>query len=496
MSLQHPHKLGKYPITGVIGQGAMGVVYKAVDPVIQRPVAIKTIHKSLLGDADPAEMTARFRNEAQAVGRLSHPGIVQIYEYGEDEATAYIAMEYVEGRNLEKLLQARPRLPEGDLLSVMDQLLDALAAAHRVGVWHRDVKPANLLVTQGGQVKLTDFGIARIEHLALTQVASMIGTPGYMAPEQYVGEGLSQRVDLFAAGVLLWRLLTGSVPFAGPPQTVMYKILNEHPPAPSTVAGSDPFFDAIAARALAKDPALRYASAEEFREALAARRTPRTQISPLTLDEDATVVIPSRGTPRPGSSSAPLPGGSAAGAPVTAGAATTSPAPGSWATGANAAVVAEMERALATVMGPVARAIVEQAARQCHDVDSLREAVASHIDNARDRAAFVSGTQRLGSGARSVAAPAASQATAVAPPVPAAATAAAGAGSGDVRLSEEFVAAALPLVAEVLGPIARLLVKKAAAQAQTRSQFLQMLVAAAEPADRVRMGQLLRKLPR
>jgi serine/threonine-protein kinase len=485
--MRHPDKLGKYPITGVIGQGAMGVVYKALDPVIQRPVAIKTIHKALLGDADPVEMAARFRNEAQAVGRLSHPGIVQIYEYGEDEATAYIAMEYVEGRNLEKLLQARPRLPEGDLLSVMDQLLDALDAAHRVGVWHRDVKPANLLVTQGGQVKLTDFGIARIEHLALTQVASMIGTPGYMAPEQYVGEGLSHRVDLFAAGVLLWRLLTGTVPFAGPPQTVMYKILNEHPPAPSTLAGSDPFFDAVVARALAKDPAQRYATAAEFRQALAARSTPRTQISPLTMDEDATIVIPasgSRGTPR-SSTAAPA-------APVPTAAPT---APGSWATGANAAVVAEMERALATVMGPVARAIVKQAARQCHDVDSLREAVAQHIDNARDREAFVSGTQRLGSGARTVATGAASAATQVVTATPAR-TAPPPAQVADDRLSEAAVAAAAPLVAEVLGPIAKLLVKKAAAQAQTRSQFLQMLIAAAEPGDRARMNKLLSKLPR
>jgi eukaryotic-like serine/threonine-protein kinase len=492
--MQHPDKLGKYPITGVIGQGAMGVVYKALDPVIQRPVAIKTIHKALLGDADPVEMAARFRNEAQAVGRLSHPGIVQIYEYGEDETTAYIAMEYVEGRNLEKLLQARPRLPEGDLLSVMDQLLDALDAAHRVGVWHRDVKPANLLVTQGGQVKLTDFGIARIEHLALTQVASMIGTPGYMAPEQYVGEGLSHRVDLFAAGVLLWRLLTGTVPFAGPPQTVMYKILNEQPPAPSTVAGSDPFFDGVVARALAKDPAQRFATAAEFRQALAARSTPRTQISPLTMDEDATIVIPaggSRGTPRP-ATGAPTAALSTA-APTAP--ATAQTAPGSWATGANAAVVAEMERALATVMGPVARAIVKQAARQCHDVESLREAVAQHIDNARDREAFVSGTQRLGTGARTVATSAASAATQVITAVPAA-KAAPPAQAADDRLSEAAIAAAAPLVAEVLGPIAKLLVKKAAAQAQTRSQFLQMLVAAAEPGDRARMGKLLSKLPR
>src|SRR5262245_15040139 len=232
--MKHPERLGKYPITGVLGQGAMGVVYKARDPVIQRPVAIKTIHIGLVaGDAERANLSARFRNEAQAVGRLSHPGIVAIYEYGEDESTAYIAMEYVEGLSLERVLPPRRPLPESEALSVMQQLLDALACAHRAGVWHRDIKPANLIMTASGQLKLTDFGIARIENASLTQVTSVIGTPGYMAPEQYVGQGITHQVDLFAAGVLLYRMLTGIAPFAGPPEVAMYKILHEDPPAPS-----------------------------------------------------------------------------------------------------------------------------------------------------------------------------------------------------------------------------------------------------------------------
>src|SRR4029453_3535290 len=159
--MRHPERLGKYPITGVLGQGAMGVVYKGYDPVIQRTVAIKTIHKTLIGDeAERVNLTTRFRNEAKAVGPLPHPGIVAIYEYGEDDTTAFIAMEYVEGRSLERVLPPRRPLPESQALSVMEQLLDALDCAHRAGVWHRDVKPANLIMTPAGQVKLTDFGIA------------------------------------------------------------------------------------------------------------------------------------------------------------------------------------------------------------------------------------------------------------------------------------------------------------------------------------------------
>jgi len=468
--MDHPTQLGKYPITGVLGQGAMGVVYKGFDPVIQRLVAIKTIQKSLLGEGDEAaDMAKRFRNEAQAVGRLSHPGIVQIYEYGEDDATAFIAMEFVEGRTLDRLLQEQPRLAESEVLSVMDQLLEALDAAHRVGVWHRDIKPANVLLTHEGQVKLTDFGIARIEHVALTQVASMIGTPGYMAPEQYVGEGLSHKVDLFAAGVVLYRLLTGSAPFTGGQQQVMYKILHEDPLPPSrTTAACASFYDDIVARALAKQPEQRFANAAAFRQALARRGMPMTTVRRV-VDQDATVLAPSRGTGSGGSGAA------------------------SWITGADAAAeVAEMERALATVMGPVARAIVKQAARTCSDVDSLRRAVAQQIPDERDRALFVSGSQAKAStagtgGVRTLFS--GSRAPAPQPTAPAPAPAA------DDPLTEPTVAAAAQLVAEVMGPIAKLLVKKAAAQATTRSQFVQTLLAAAEPGDRPRLAAVLSRLP-
>ncbi|HEX7689724.1 MAG TPA: serine/threonine-protein kinase, partial [Burkholderiaceae bacterium] len=266
-----PERIGKYEITQVLGQGSMGVVYKALDPHIQRPVAIKVIHKALLGDSGEARaIAARFLNEAKAVGRIAHPGVVAIYEFGEDAETAYIAMEFVNGRNLDDILAEVPVPTQEQTLHVMDGLLDALSHAHAQGVWHRDVKPANLMIAKGGQVKLTDFGIARVSDANLTQVSSMIGTPSYMSPEQFRGEGIDHRADLFASGVLLYRLLTGKRPFRGSSQEVMYKILQEDAPPPSQVTGgrSAPAFDAVVARAMAKNADDRYPSADAMRQAL------------------------------------------------------------------------------------------------------------------------------------------------------------------------------------------------------------------------------------
>src|SRR6266545_1800360 len=181
-----PDRLGKYEITEVLGRGAMGVVYKGFDPGIRRIVAIKTIRRELIeGERPAAAMLARFRNEAQAAGKLAHPGIVAVYDYGEDASVAYIAMEYVEGNSLREYLGRGTRFAERDAVSVMSQLLEALEHAHERRVWHRDIKPANIIVMMNGRVKVADFGIARIEASDLTQTSAMLGSPGYMAPEQY-----------------------------------------------------------------------------------------------------------------------------------------------------------------------------------------------------------------------------------------------------------------------------------------------------------------------
>ena len=214
-------QLGKYRIDSVLGKGAMGVVYKAFDPYIERIVALKTIRKELLSDAQHAELVGRFKNEAQAAGRLNHPSIVAVYDYGEDDESAYIAMEFVDGTPLNTLMVADRPTDPARIYAWMSDLLRALAYAHERGVVHRDIKPANLLITRIAQIKISDFGIARIESSTLTQTGSMIGTPSYMSPEQFRGETVDGRSDVFSAGIVLYQLLTGVRPFTGSPAPVI-----------------------------------------------------------------------------------------------------------------------------------------------------------------------------------------------------------------------------------------------------------------------------------
>ncbi|MEO7246040.1 MAG: serine/threonine-protein kinase, partial [Rubrivivax sp.] len=269
--MSHPTHLGKYQIAGVLGEGAMGVVYKGYDPDIRRAVALKTIRRQLVDGSDvAASIAARFRNEAQAAGRLNHAGIVSVYEYGEDQQVAYIAMEYVEGQSLARYLSSAVRFTDDDIPGLMSQLLDALDHAHGQGVWHRDIKPANVILSRGGRLKVADFGIARIDAGGLTQTHTMIGTPSYMAPEQFIGGVIDARVDIYAAGVLLYVLLTGQPPFTGPTESLMYRVVNEPARAPSQIDGvtRPRWYDAIVATALAKDPAARFADAAAFKQAL------------------------------------------------------------------------------------------------------------------------------------------------------------------------------------------------------------------------------------
>lgn len=232
-TLKVPERLGKYPITGVVGRGAMGVVFKGYDPVIKRPVAIKTIRKELLEDDDASlppsgassgnqqvsdTLSSRFQREAQAAGALNHPGIVSVYEYGEDANYAFIAMEFVEGNNLRDYIANGTNFDEQDTVSIMSQLLDAMQYAHTAAVWHRDIKPANIIVMSNGRIKLTDFGIARLENADRTRTNVIMGTPGYIAPELYLGGPVDHRLDIFAAGVLFYQLLARKSPFRGGPR--------------------------------------------------------------------------------------------------------------------------------------------------------------------------------------------------------------------------------------------------------------------------------------
>ncbi len=266
--------IGRYRILGELGRGAMGVVYRAQDPTIGRAVAIKTIRLADLSDtAERSRLRDRLFREAQSAGILSHPGIVVVYDVGEDGDVTYIAMEFVNGPTLEKLLEApEPPTPQ-NVLSVLRQTAAALDYAHKKGIVHRDIKPANIMIDGDATVKITDFGIAKISaSQQLTQTGLVMGTPNYMSPEQVQGKPVDGKADQFALAVVAYEMLTGEKPFTGEQlTTVLYKIVSEDPPAVEHLNPTLGFaVSMVLTRALAKDSAKRYGTCTEFVAALEA----------------------------------------------------------------------------------------------------------------------------------------------------------------------------------------------------------------------------------
>jgi len=283
-------KLGKYELRRELGKGAMGIVYEGFDPFIQRTVAVKTIQKSLVDASEMEEAFARFRREAQAAGRLSHPKIISIYDYGEEGDLAYIAMEYVDGDELKDHLEAGETLPVADSLHIMLQVLDALEYSHQRGVIHRDIKPANIMITADGSIKIADFGIAKMDSSHLTQAGMVLGTPTYMSPEQFMGKDVDGRSDLYSAGVMLYQMLTGERPFTGSPITIMNKVMHQLPTPPSHFNPKvSPELDLVVMQSLAKTPEERFQNAGEFMRAL--KRT-ITRNAPSSALSDTTLVTP------------------------------------------------------------------------------------------------------------------------------------------------------------------------------------------------------------
>ena len=260
--------IGKYQIQDVLGQGGMGIVYRAFDPAIQRPVAVKTITKSTLDPGDLLYVLTRFRHEAQAVGRLTHPRIAAIYDYGEDMDLAYIVMELVNGKSLFHHIHNEVRFGLKEIGELIRQLLDGLGYAHALGVVHRDIKPSNILVNDDGRLKLTDFGIARIDSSTLTQVGEIMGSPGYMSPEQFLGTDIDARGDIYSVGVIAYELLAGRRPFTGNNAEVMRQALNERAPNPSDFNPKISVqLDWAVQKALAKKREDRFQTAKEFSDA-------------------------------------------------------------------------------------------------------------------------------------------------------------------------------------------------------------------------------------
>ncbi|HSD99273.1 MAG TPA: protein kinase [Burkholderiales bacterium] len=266
--MNSPASIGKYQVQDVLGQGGMGVVYRAFDPAIERTVAIKVITKSALDAADLQYVLTRFRHEARAVGRLTHPRIAAIYDYGEDDELAYIVMELVNGKSLFHHQQGEARFALKEVGELIRQLLDGLAYAHAQGVVHRDIKPSNILINDDGRLKLTDFGIARIDTSTLTQVGEIMGSPGYMSPEQFLGTDIDARGDVYSVGVIAYELLAGRRPFIGNNAEVMRQALNEQPANPSEFNPKISVqLDWAVHKALAKKREERFQSAKEFSDA-------------------------------------------------------------------------------------------------------------------------------------------------------------------------------------------------------------------------------------
>ncbi|MBK7061393.1 MAG: serine/threonine protein kinase [Rubrivivax sp.] len=447
--MNHPERLGKYQITEVIGEGAMGVVYKGFDPDIKRTVALKTIRRGMSSGGEGVTMAARFRNEAQAAGRLTHPGIVAVYDFGEDENVAFIAMEFVEGHTLAHYLASRVRFTDEDIPGVICQVLDALDHAHEQGVWHRDIKPANIIMARNGKLKVADFGIARIEDAGLTQANVMIGTPTYMAPEQFLGTRMDRRVDVYSTGVLLYLLLTGRPPFVGTQEQMLYKVVHEQPVLPRQIEGANRphFYDAILARALAKDPNQRFATAAAFKDAIqrGVGQPIDTTVWERTLIGAADKLPAKTPAPGPASHTGAPPSGS------------WTNVPGGW----DMMLLKQAETSLAKHVGPLASILVRRAALECTDLPTLYAKLAEQVSNPQARTAFLEHATSVTSIKANYSSSATRSAPSTrldAPPLP-----------------EALLDAAQRLLAQHMGPIAKVVVKKAAGRTSDRAAFFALL---------------------
>jgi eukaryotic-like serine/threonine-protein kinase len=443
-----PVRVGPYTIVGKLGEGTMGVVYSAHDPRLARMVAVKTLRPQSPGPSTAA--LRRFKHEAQAAARLSHPGIVAIHEYGEDDGQAFIAMEQIAGTPLLAATSRAEGLAENDVLCIMVQLLSALQCAHEQGVWHRDIKPANLIVTRDGRLKIADFGIARIDaDTAATHETGAAGTPGYMAPECYAGNGIDHRADLYACGVLLYELLAGARPYRGSPQAVKEQTL--HAPVPELPAPS--VFASVVRRALAKQASARHASAAEMRLALmaAAARPVANALSAQAMR--LLCLTPVADTP----SASPPP--TAAMAPP---------------------VIDAVARLLAEDLGPLAQCLARRAAVRSDSAHGFLVRLAQDALPEARRQRFIERARAVVPGAIGPDAGAVRL-----PPL-----------LGETPLEPCLIDAARALLAQQVGPLAAVLVQRAARTSATREQFIDSLLAAlvAEPDERERLAATLCRL--
>ncbi|MEW5862650.1 MAG: serine/threonine-protein kinase [Pseudomonadota bacterium] len=298
-----PKAFGRYRVTGKLGRGAMGTVYRAVDPVIEREVAIKTLLPNLPQEVMD-EVRERFLREARSAGRMNHPNVVTIFDVGEQDGVAWIAMEILAGRSLQKILHEEPRLPFERIADLAAQIADALDYAAELGIVHRDVKPANIMVDRNWRAKLVDFGIAHVPSSTMTQTGAALGSPRYMSPEQVLGLPVDPRADIFSLGVVLYEMLAGRTPFDRPGDTTIFALMNRiaaepHPPVRSLDPAIPELFERILDRALAKKPGERYARAGEMAAELRAIAFPGAAASATGAAEKTVALGPAARRPDP-----------------------------------------------------------------------------------------------------------------------------------------------------------------------------------------------------
>lgn len=425
-----PAALGRYRPLAILGQGAIGTVYRAHDPRIEREVAIKVVRTEALDPATREDYLLRFRTEAQAAGRCTHPSIVAVFDFAEAEGTPFIVMELVAGHTLQRLLAEPGLLLTFDRIDIILQILDALGAAHGLGITHRDIKPANIIVTQSGRAKITDFGVARLDRGAMTETGSIVGTPSYMAPEQVVGPTVDHRADLFATAAILYEMFAGHPPFSGRnlSETVL-RLTGPDPADPAAVAGGGgQAFLPVLRQGLAKDPARRFANAGAFAAAL--RTALATRPLPGTTD---TVVLATR----PAEAGRTLDGSSRQ----------------------------RLEADLARHLGPIAGVLVREAMAGAPGIEAVVETLSRHIPAGPERIRFLRAhAARIEPRPESESLPAH---PATLSPVPAA--------SG--LIPPETLQAVTALLAAQIGPIAAVLVRREAEEARGGADLVARLAA-------------------
>jgi serine/threonine protein kinase len=421
--------IGRYRIEALLGTGAMGEVYRAHDPAIDRLVAIKVVRPELVAGSGGAQLLERFRREARAAGRRFHPNIVAIWDFGDNNGTPFLVMELVEGQSLDQLIKSSGPLAQDRSVAIITQVLSALGFAHANGIVHRDIKPSNIMVLPGGQVKVADFGIARLDAAAeFTIVGDLLGTPAYMAPEQLSGGPIDHRTDLFAAGVILFEMLTGVKPFRGKSITEIISFMEKR--GPEDIRELNPAVPEamkhVIGKSVAYDPERRYADAAAFSKAVAEAmpglpREPQLRGSAISEAQ-----------------------ASEAQAQLTSNAPQTTSREASF----SAELLRETERDLATFIGPMASIAVKRAVRGASDLLGLYELLGRQVADPKDRAEFLArGRQRAAAGLGRP------------PPAPAKTTERSSVSPAKSPNPASIVAIEADLT-RYIGPIARILVKR------------------------------------